>query len=395
MAVTRQIRARAIGALLAIVISLGISAPSFSAVLPEDRSDVMYHQYNGGGVTIDGPSVLVRKGFKDKISVWGNYYTDSISGASIDLLSRGSNFYQEFREEKSIGFDYLHNRTTLSLSATNSEERDYSANNVAFAVSQDFFGDMTTLSMNYSQSNNEVRRNLYEDDALVDTEDVGDARSQRFGIGLTQVLTRKWIVALNVESVIDDGYLNNPYRDVRFLTPEGINWQGEVYPETRNSDALAVKSMYYLPWKASLKLEYRTFGDSWGIRADSYELLYTQQIKQRLIVQAKYRNYNQTAADFFSDLFPFESAQNFLARDKELSEFSSVALGLGATYELKYDFLNWFDSTTINFYIDNINFDYKNFREALPEITEQVGAGNEPFFKLQSNVVRFFISFKY
>lgn len=376
-------------------VSVFLSAVAHAAILPEDRADIMYHRYEGGGLVIDGPSVLVRKGFKDKISLWGNYYTDSISGASIDLLSRGSTYYEEFREEKSIGFDYLHDRTTVSLSATNSHERDYTANSFAFGVSQEFFGDMSTLSLNYSQGNDDVRRNLYEDNVIVDTEEVGEARHQRFGLGFTQVLTRKWIVALNAESVIDDGFLNNPYRTVRYLQPGGTNTQAEKYPETRNSDAFAIRSMYYLPWKASAKLEYRIFSDSWGIKASNYELRYMHPIKDGLIVEAKYRGYTQTAADFYSDLFPFVDAQNFLARDKELSEFTTSAFGLGVSYDLEYDFLSWFDNTTVNFFWDYISFDYQNFREAIPTITQEVGAGNEPLYSFQASVVRAFLSFKY
>jgi len=30
-------------------------------VLPEDRADTLYHRYEGGGVTVDGPSLLVRR----------------------------------------------------------------------------------------------------------------------------------------------------------------------------------------------------------------------------------------------------------------------------------------------------------------------------------------------
>ncbi|MCG7959973.1 MAG: hypothetical protein JAY69_13020, partial [Candidatus Thiodiazotropha taylori] len=29
----------------------------FATVLPEDRADVMYHRYDGGGVEVDGPSI--------------------------------------------------------------------------------------------------------------------------------------------------------------------------------------------------------------------------------------------------------------------------------------------------------------------------------------------------
>ena len=44
------------------------SAASQSAVLPEDRADIMYHRYSGGGITVQGPSVLVRKNFGESVS---------------------------------------------------------------------------------------------------------------------------------------------------------------------------------------------------------------------------------------------------------------------------------------------------------------------------------------
>jgi len=186
-----------------------------SAILPEDRMDILYHRYEGNGLVIDGPSVLVRKQFKDKVSVWGNYYIDTISGASIDLLARGSTYYEEERKEKSIGAEYLHDRTIFSLSATNSSERDYEANSVAFGVSQEFFGDMTTLTLNYSQGNDEVRENIYENNSILDTEFRGDVTRQGFGLGVTQVLTLKLIVAFYQECMTDDCFLNNPYHTVR------------------------------------------------------------------------------------------------------------------------------------------------------------------------------------
>ena len=36
-----------------------------AAVLPAERLDVLYHKYDGGGVEIDGPSILVRKNVGD------------------------------------------------------------------------------------------------------------------------------------------------------------------------------------------------------------------------------------------------------------------------------------------------------------------------------------------
>ena len=93
-----------------------------AAILPEDRADVMYHGYDGGGLEVNGPSILVRKGFADKVSVWGNYYADMISSASIDVVSTGSP-YKETRQEYSGGIDYLSGKTMLEIGRASGRER--------------------------------------------------------------------------------------------------------------------------------------------------------------------------------------------------------------------------------------------------------------------------------
>ena len=379
---------------LALAIIL-IASDAIAAVLPEDRTDVLYHRYEGDGLVIDGPSVLVRKQFKDKVSVWGNYYTDSISGASIDILARGSTFYQEEREEMSLGFDYLRDRTIFSISGTNSSERDYEANSVSFSVSQEFFGDMTTLTLNYAQGNDEVRENIYEDNSIVTTEDRGEVKRQRFGLGLTQVITPKLMVAFNLESVVDEGFLNNPYRTVRYIDGSSFGFQREVYPNTRNSDAFAIRGIYYLPYRAALRAEYRTYSDSWGIGSDNYELRYIHPFREQWVFQIKYRAYDQNAADFYSDLFPFEDAQNFLARDKEMSEFSNTSVGVGVSYEIKQNLISFVDKTSINLFWDYTQFDYENFRQNTPENSAEFGVGNEPFFSFDANIISLFLSVTY
>ena len=55
----------AVGCLLVI----GLLATAKAAVLPQDRSDVLYHSYQGDGVSIDGPSILLRKKIGNKVSI--------------------------------------------------------------------------------------------------------------------------------------------------------------------------------------------------------------------------------------------------------------------------------------------------------------------------------------
>ena len=60
--------------------------------LPENRAEALYHVYKGGGVTADGPALLVRKSLADKVSLSGSYYVDAVSNASIDVVTTASPF---------------------------------------------------------------------------------------------------------------------------------------------------------------------------------------------------------------------------------------------------------------------------------------------------------------
>jgi hypothetical protein len=93
---------------------------AFAGVLPEDRADALFHRYEGGGVTIQGPSLLIRKTVAEKYSFTANYYQDMVSSASIDVQVSGASKYKEERTQYSLGFDYLRGKTTYSLNYTNS-----------------------------------------------------------------------------------------------------------------------------------------------------------------------------------------------------------------------------------------------------------------------------------
>ena len=126
-----------------------------AGVLPEDRADVLYHYYDGGGVQIDGPSILVRKKIGQSVSFSGNYYVDTVSSASIDVVTQASK-YSEERKETSLGVDYLRGDTSMSLGATKSDESDYNAKTLNFNISQEVFGGLTTVSMGYGRGSDDV-----------------------------------------------------------------------------------------------------------------------------------------------------------------------------------------------------------------------------------------------
>ena len=320
----------------------------------------------------------------DKVAVHANYYVDEVSAASIDVLVSASP-YSEERTEKSVGVDYLHGKAIYSLSYANSEENDFEANSVHFDMSQDFFGDLTTLSFGYSKGWDEVFRS--DDNTFAE-----EADRQHFRINVSQVLTRNLRASLGHELITDEGYLNNPYRSVRYLTSGGnYSFEPERYPETRTSEATSLRLSYYLPWRAGLHGEYRLYNDSWGIDANSWQLKLIQPLGGKWTLEGRYRAYQQGQADFYADLFPFQNAQNFLARDKELSEFSSTVVGVGIGFEFSKSNWDTFDRAGLNLWVDRFSFDYENFRDIRVATTP----GTEPLYSFDATVTRLLFTLWY
>src|SRR4029077_14616821 len=103
-----------------------ITVPVLAGVPPDDRADVLWHVYNGGDITVEGPELLVRKKVGDSLSLTAGYYEDMISSASIDVKLSASP-YHETRKQENAGLDYQHGKTTYSVGYIHSREPDYIA----------------------------------------------------------------------------------------------------------------------------------------------------------------------------------------------------------------------------------------------------------------------------
>jgi hypothetical protein len=370
-----------------------IGAPALGGVLPEDRADVMWHNYNGGDITVEGPSVLVRKKVGDSLSFSAGYYEDMISSASIDVKLSASP-YHETRKQENFGVDFLHGKTTYSMGYIHSKEPDYIANTTYYSISQDMFGDLTTVTLGYRRAWDQV----YRDIKLPTGELVNDptfherADHRGYSLGISQILTRNLIALFNYELLTDQGYLANPYRKIRYLSPgqgEGFTLADQVYPNTRTSNSASIQLKYYLPWRAALTGQYRFFRDTWGVVANNIEADYTWPWRH-WVFDGMARWYTQTHADFYSDLFPYANYQNFMARDRELASFTDWTLGAGASYQFNVPGAPWISKSTANVRYDHLLIDYKDFRNAL--LAADYGAGNEPLYKLDANIFQVFVS---
>ena len=216
-----------------------------------------------------------------------------------------------------------------------------------------------------------------------------DRRNYR--LGLQQILTPRLMIGLNYEVITDEGFLNNPYRSVRYLDDSSaarLLVPARGLPAHPHQQRRRAQCPYYLPYRAAVHGEYRYFTDTWGIDANTLSVGYTHPWGKQWIFELGYRWYDQSAADFYSDLFPRENAQNFLARDKELSTFTSHMFSVGATYELPSFGWERIQRSTVNLFYDRMLFDYDDFRDILAG-----GApGTEALYSFEADVFRIFWS---
>jgi hypothetical protein len=394
--------------LLALIFLSVCATPAVTGVLPDDRTDALYHRYQGGGITIQGPSILVQKKITDNFAVNGNWYQDYISSASIDVKLSASP-YKEKRTQESAGFQYLHGKSTYSAGLIHSTEPDYTANTTYYSLSQDMFGDLTTLSMTYKRGWDRVFRDLKDPNGqIVNDPSFGgfdkdgnpiafkDADHRGYSVGLSQILTRTLIGSFNYEVLTDQGYLQNPYRKILYRNPGaglGYTQAEQIYPNTRTSNAGSIELKYYAPWRAAFTGSYRYFSDTWGIRAHTAEFGYTHPAFKRWIFDGSFRFYTQNAATFFSDLFPRANSQNFMARDRELAAFNSYTAGFGVSYDFPIPRNPWINRSSFSVRFDHLLINYKDYRNALLIGSNPAwSAGNEPLYKLNANILQAFWS---
>ena len=90
-------------------------------------------------------------------------------------------------------------------------------------------------------------------------------------------------------------------------------------------------------FRAAVSGGYRFFTDDWGIDGHTVDVGYVQPWRDRWMIDIRYRYYSQNSADFFSDLFPYEDAQNYLARISELSGVPVCQVSVGPEREQVVD----------------------------------------------------------
>lgn len=269
----------------------------------------------GRQYTVPANTLPMDRGFRDHrgaATIGWSQPLGSISDAGFGMGYSREQDYQAVTLNSHVAQNFNANNTTVSLTL-----------NGEFDSSFPFGGTPTPLTVMSAQWKTPKQRGKTQ---------LG------FVLGLTQVMTRRWLMELNYSFDRQNGYQNDPYRIISLVDPSSGDPTTSYYesrPGKRQSQSIFWDNRLDLGG-AITDLGLRYYTDSWGIKSQTAELSERIGLGGSFYIEPNVRWYHQTAADFFHYyLVAGQAMPAFASSDIRLGNFS--ALTVGAQFGFKLD----------------------------------------------------------
>ncbi len=149
-------------------------------------------------------------------------------------------------------------------------------------------------------------------------------------LGLSQVVSRRWLVGLNATRTLERGYLTEPYKVLSLLdgtTGLPTGQLTERRPASRERGSLLASSVYHLTDDVVF-LSYRYYRDDWRIRSHTLDARYRRELGGGRYLEPHLRYYSQSPAAFYrSALVDGAPLPEFATADYRLGPLRSATLG--------------------------------------------------------------------
>lgn len=156
-------------------------------------------------------------------------------------------------------------------------------------------------------------------------------------VGVSRILTRRWMMGVNASRTFERGYLTDPYKvlsRVDPLTGESVDLAREKRPDTRRRTDVLASSVYHLS-EDVLYVSYRYYWDDWGVRSSTVDLKYRRDLPADTYLVPHLRLYAQTPANFFQPyLINGAPPPSYASSDLRLGALRTVTLGLTYGFRL-------------------------------------------------------------
>jgi Protein of unknown function (DUF3570) len=216
-----------------------------------------------------------------------------------------------------------------------SHEKDYQSLGGTGNVSIDFNRKLTTLDLGGGYNNDSVFPVGGTAVGMAPYGELSGVASnpkhvKTARIGLSQVLSRRWLVGVSASLSDEDGYLTDPYKALSIVnatTGFPIGAVSERRPDTRRRKSVQADSVYHFTSNI-LYLSYRHYWDDWGIGSETIDARYRVPVTDSTFVEPHVRLYTQTAADFYRfGLVQGASLPQYATSDYRMAGLQSVTLG--------------------------------------------------------------------
>lgn len=217
-----------------------------------------------------------------------------------------------------------------------SHEHDYRSESLNLGVAQDLFAHNTTLNagVNYESNLSFPLGGTPTPLAVMNGDWKGpDAGMHEIDavLGVTQVMTRRWLANLSYSYSSAHGYQTDPYKLISVvdsISGQPLQQLYESRPDIRHKQSLYFDNKIHLT-QDILSFAIRGYKDDWGIKSITADLRYRFQFGDRFYIEPHGRYYRQQAANFFHYfLVAGESLPEYASADTRLAAFHAQTYGV-------------------------------------------------------------------
>lgn len=296
---------------------LGVLAAASTAVAQEDEPDsgtaaARVLVYNDDDATSVVTSVVdAEANLPAQISAGAHALVDSVSSASVDVVSAATGRWDEVRLEIGARARGVIAETGVAVGYTRSQENDWRSDSFMVGIDRELFQRNTRIQVSYGLGLNQVgramdptfERSLDSHSAEISVSQLIDTRTRVGGAASVQFLS---------------GFLSSPYR---FVAAADGSRGPERHPDSRLRRALSAHGVRSLsPWVAA-RAAYRIYSDDWGIVSHTATAELTVE-SGRWLGRLETRFYWQDRADFYREVY--ETSFRHMTADRELTTFWDV-----------------------------------------------------------------------
>ncbi len=339
-------------------------------------------------VRVVSPQVHVRRALDDEDGVLAARFTvDVVSAASVDVVTHATRSFQETRYELGLSAAKALGDHLPSIGYRFSHEPDYVSHGGQLGWRARLGTPDSVLSLGYGLTHDLVLRHGTPRAAFSAHLLTHDAQ-----VSLAQTLSSRSLIRLGYGLVVQDGYLEKPYRYVPLFTPtalasaqrDGIDLDGNTFdayrqslrppeevPDRRHRHALSLRGLHHLPeTRATLRLDYRFYFDDWGMLAHTLEPGVRARLRERWDVSGYVRLHRQSSASFWQRVYVVDDlgrVPRHRSVDRDLSAYTTLSGGAR---------LGW-ERESVSLYVDlsvaHTRYDAFLFRKRLTALLAQVG----------------------